>query len=231
MTKDEFVQKYLTPVAVLLGAAVIAFALIYGGGVRGTNPNDPNAAPEVDINEVSTNSPFIGDPNAPTTVAVFYDYQCPFCKQFELAVTPQLMEYVTSGKTKIVFKDFHFLGEDSITAALYGRAFFELYPDRFGDWFNLMMVAQDDEGDRGFGDLPSIQQLTRGMDGVDEARVTALMNEKKSTYEAAIRADYTEGVALGINGTPTVIVGKKLLSGRTPAQFYSEIVAELEAQL
>ncbi|HEY4489360.1 MAG TPA: thioredoxin domain-containing protein [Candidatus Paceibacterota bacterium] len=230
--ESEFVQKYLTPVAVLLGAGLIAVALIYGGGVRGTNPNDPNAAPEVDIANVSTDSsPYIGNPDAPTTIAVFYDYQCPFCKQFELAVTPELMSYVTSGKTKIVFKDFHFLGEDSITAALFGRAFFELYPDRFGEWFRMMMEAQDDEGDQGFGDLASIEALTAGMQGVDVARVTALMNEKKSTYEAAIKADYMEGVALGINGTPTIIVGKKLLSGRSPAQFLAEIKAELDAQL
>src|SRR5437868_1421996 len=110
-TESEFMQKYLTPIAVLLGAGLIAVALIWGGGVRGTNPNDPNApAAEVDIKDVSTDgNPFIGDKNAPTTVAVYFDYQCPFCKQFELSVTPELMSYVTSGKTKIVFKDFHFL--------------------------------------------------------------------------------------------------------------------------
>ena len=93
------------------------------------------------------------------------------------------------------------------------------------------MEAQDDEGDQGFGDLASIEALTAGMSGVDASRVTALMNEKKGTYEDAIKADYTEGVALGINGTPTIIVGKKLLSGRSPAQFLAEIKAELDAQL
>ncbi|MEA2701360.1 MAG: hypothetical protein QOE22_69 [Candidatus Parcubacteria bacterium] len=230
---NEFMQKYLTPIAVLLGAGLIAVALIWGGGVRGTNPNDPNAAaPEVDIKDVATdNSPFIGSKDAPTAVAVYFDYQCPFCKQFELSVTPELMEYVTSGKTKIVFKDFHFLGEDSLAAALFGRALFEAYPDRFGEWFQLMMVAQDDEGDEGFGDLASIQEVTSKMEGVDVARVVALMNEKKEVYNAAIEADYNEGVSFGVNGTPTIIVGKKLLSGMSPAQFTAAIKAELDAQL
>lgn len=225
-------QKYLTPIAVLLGAGLIAVALIWGGGVRGTNPNDPNAAPQVNIDDVSTDgNPFIGSKDAPTTVAVFFDYQCPFCKQFELSVTPELMSYVMSGKTKIVFKDFHFLGEDSITAGLFGRAFFDLYPDRFGEWFQMMMTAQDDEGDQGFGDLASIQELTGKMQGVDVNAVIARMNEKKDDYQKALQADYDEGVSLGVNGTPTIIVGKKLLSGMSPAQFTAAIKAELDSEL
>jgi protein-disulfide isomerase len=228
-------QKYLTPLAVLLGAGLIAVALIWGGGVRGTNPNDPNAAaPEVDINEISTDSPTVGDPNAPTTVAVFYDYQCPFCKQFEQTVIPELQEYVDAGKTKIVYKDFQFLGEDSLTAAVFGRAVYEAYPDRFHEWFIAMSNAQDDQEvghDEGFGDQASIEALTAGIAGIDVSRVTALINEKRATYETAIEADYNEGTALGINGTPSVVVGKKLLSGRSPAQFLSEIKAELDAQL
>lgn len=230
--ESEFTQKYLTPIAVLLGAAIIAVALIWGGGVRGTNPSDPNAVQEVDIKDVSTDdSPFIGNRDAPTTVAVFFDYQCPFCREFELSVTPELMSYVTSGKTKIVFKDFHFLGEDSLTAALFGHALFEAYPDRFGEWFRLMMEAQDAEGDQGFGDLASIQEVTAKMEGVDVARVVALMNENMGDYQAAIEADYNEGVAFGVRGTPTIIVGKQLLSGRSSAQFAAEIKAELDAQL
>lgn len=226
-------QKYLTPIAVLLGAGLIAVALIWGGGVRGTNPNDPNApAAEVDIADVSTdNSPFIGSKDAPTTVAIYFDYQCPFCKQFELSVTPELMSYVTSGQTKIVFKDFHFLGEDSITAGLFGRAMFDLYPDRFGEWFKLVMEAQDDEGDQGFGDLASIQEVTSTMSGIDVAAVVARMNEKEADYQKALKADYDEGVSFGVNGTPSIIVGKKLLSGMSPAQFTTAIKAELDAQL
>ena len=37
MDKSTFVEKYMTPIAVLLGAVIIAFALAYGhGAVTGT---------------------------------------------------------------------------------------------------------------------------------------------------------------------------------------------------
>ncbi len=93
-----------------------------------------------------------------------------------------------------------------------------------------MFVAQDDEGDRGFGDLASIEALTATIPGIDAARVTATMNEKKAQYDVLINADRAEGSSMGVNGTPAVIIGDKLLYAMAPAQFYAEIVAEIEAQ-
>lgn len=232
--KSEFMDKYLTPLAVLLAAVIIALALIYGNSMgKGGAPVGGQPALAVDIKDVKTdNDPFIGDKNAPTTVAVFYDYQCPFCKQFEQAVTPKLIDaYVSTGKTKIVFKDFQFLGEDSTTASLFARALWETNPDKFYDWYKAMFDAQDDEGDQGFGDLASIQKLAGTIPGIDVDKVTKLMTEKKAEYTKAIEADRAEGAALGINGTPSIIAGKKLFSGMSPDAFYTGITAELDAQL
>lgn len=231
-TSNAFLDKYLTPIAVLLAAIIIAGAVIFGGGVRERAEVGGNGAPSVSAEDIKTDgNPIVGDKNAPTTIVVFYDYQCPFCKQFELAVVPQLMEYVNSGKTKIVYKDFHFLGEDSLTAAVFGRALYDLYPDQFHPWFVAMMQAQDDEGDQGFGDIASIQELTAGIPGVDVARVMARMEENRAGYEAAIEADYNEGVSIGVNGTPSVVVGDQFLTGMSPAQFYGAITAALNEQL
>lgn len=228
-------DRYLTPLAVLLAAVIIALALIYGHGVStgaaGNQPAQP--AVSVNIKDVKTdNDPFVGPANAPTTVALFYDYQCPFCKQFEQSVTPQLIQnYVDGGKTKIVFKDFQFLGDDSNTAALFGRAMWELYPDKFYPWFKAMFDSQDAEGDQGFGDLASIQKLTATIPGVDVQKVTDLMNQKKDAYTKLIEADRAEGAALGINGTPSIIVGTKLFTGLSTAAYYSGISGVLDTEL
>jgi protein-disulfide isomerase len=234
-TKSAFMDKYLTPIAVLVAAVIIALALIYGhiGGAATGGAGAPQPAVSVNIKDVKTDGdPFIGKADAPVTVALFYDYQCPFCKQFEQGVTPKLVSnYVDSGKVKIVLKDFQFLGEDSTTAALYARAVWELYPEKFSDWFMAMFVAQDAEGDQGFGDLASIEKLTATIPGIDAAKVTALMNQKKATYQKAIEADRAEGAALGINGTPTAIVGTKLFTGLSTDQYYSGIAAELDKEI
>jgi protein-disulfide isomerase len=235
--QSSFMNQYLTPIAVILAGVIIAFALIYGHGANTNNGAPSNGAkPQaaaVDIKNVKTDGePFVGNANAPTTVALFYDYQCPFCKQFELNVSPKIVDaYVKTGKTKVVFKDFQFLGNDSTTAALFGRALWESQPDKFYEWYVAMFNAQDQEGDQGFGNLASIQKLAATIPGLDVAKVTKLMTDKKDVYQKAVDADRAEGNALGINGTPSIIVGKQLLTGMSTDQYFSAISAALDAQL
>ncbi len=231
-TVGGFIEKNVTAIAVLGGAGLIALALMFGtGGTPSGAPKNDAPAVLVDVKDVLTDGiPFIGSPTAPATLAVWFDYQCIFCKQFEQTVTPQLIEkYVKTGKLKIVFKDFQFLGEDSTTAALFSHAVWEAHPDQFHAWLVAVMNAQDAEGDQGFGDLASIQKLTaEKVPSIDVARVTALMESKKTDYMNVISASRAEGSAFGINSTPSVIVGTKLLAGGVP---YATITTAVEEAL
>ena len=225
---NGFMEKYLTPIAVVVGAGIIALAFMFGQGGDTTGAGAKPAV-AVDAKDIKTEGePFIGSPTAPATVAVWFDYQCPFCKQFEQTITPQLIEnYVKPGKIKIVFKDFQFLGEDSVTASLFAHAVWELYPDSFHDWFKAVMDAQDEEGDKGFGDLESIVTVTKDkVPAIDTAKITALMDSKKAAFTEQMNASRAEGSAFGINGTPSVIVGNKLLSGAVPYATIAQAIDE-----
>ncbi len=230
-------NRYSTPILLFAAAASIAGALLYthsGGGITGGTPAGVAApAVAVAIQEVKTDAnPFIGSKDAPTTLALFYDYQCPFGKPFEQTVLPQLIKnYVSTGKLRIVFKDFQFLGEDSTTAGLYARAVWELYPSSYYDWYRAVFAAQDTGSNQRFGSLASIQKLTATIPGIDSQKVTDLMNRKKEIYLKAITADRAEGAALGIKSTPTIIVGTKLLTGLSSAEYYAAISMELDKEL
>ncbi len=230
-TSGGFIEKYLTPIAVVVGAVIIALAFMFGRGGAPSQNQGAQPSVAVDIKDVKTdNTPFIGDASAPVSLALWFDYQCPFCKQFEQTVTPELIEkYVKTGKLKIYFKDFQFLGEDSTTAALFAQAVWETYPDQFYDWFKAMMDAQDDEGDQGFGDLASIEKLTKDKTpGIDTAKIKSLMDSKKTEYMKIMNDSRAEASSFGINGTPSVIIGKKLLQGAVP---YAQVSAEIDAEL
>lgn len=219
MENTSFLERYLTPIAVLVGALILALAYVYGHGTTAPSPTGAQpAAVAVDIKNVKTdNDPYIGDVNAPVTIALWFDYQCPFCKQFDSATVTQIYkDYIQAGKVKIVFKDYQFLGQDSDTAALFARAVWALYPAKFYPWYQAMFAAQDAEGDQGFGDLASIETLTKTIPGIDVDKVVALMNDKKADFTVAIAADRAEGSSLGINGTPAVIIGTHLLAGAQP---------------
>jgi protein-disulfide isomerase len=128
-----------------------------------------------------TDEPFVGKADAPLTMAYWSDYQCPFCKAVDVGGVPQIpvepsfptlmKDYVETGKLKIVFKDFAFLGQDSITDAEYARAVWALYPDKYYQWREAMFKAQDAEGDQGFGDAASVDALTKKIAGIDLTKV------------------------------------------------------------
>ncbi|MGB4076540.1 MAG: thioredoxin domain-containing protein [Minisyncoccia bacterium] len=227
--ESPFVEKYLTPIAVLLGAIIIAVAFAFGSGERPATTGDGQPIAKVDIKKVQTgSSPVVGSPTAPIAIAVWFDYQCPFCKRFELEALEQVYQaYVVTGKIRIVYKDFQFLGPDSMDAAVFARGVWEAYPDQYYAWHQAVMTAQDEEHG-GFGDLASVAEVSRGVAGVDADRVLALVEKNRATYEAAIEADREEGSSFGINGTPGAIIGTALISGAQP---YSAVKAALDAAL
>lgn len=229
-------SKFYIPGAIVIAGAIIGVSLVIAlGGASGVG-GVPTAA-NVDIEDVDiTGDPYIGDENAPVVLAYWSDYQCPYCKAVEvghdqIAVPPALPElirdYVETGKLKIVFNDYAFLGPDSTTAALWGRAVWEMYPSRYYEWREAMYEAQDEEH-AGFGDEASIAALTRGIAGFDADALKALVASKGAAYGELIAADQAEGASFGITGTPGFITGKTLIPGAVDyAQFKSAIDAQL----
>ena len=214
----------------MIGALIIGISLIiglsHGASTAAADPGGQQAAAAaVNIQNVKTaGEPYIGNVNAPVVLAYWSDYQCPFCKAFEVGgvqglsdppVMPTLVaNYVDTGKLKIVFKDFPFLGNDSITAAEYGRAIWDLYPSQFFAWRTAMFKAQDQEGDQGFGNAATIDQLIMDkFPQMDDAKVKQEIAANKAKYDAAINADKQEGGTFGVTGTPGFVTGTTFIGG------------------
>lgn len=233
-SNNEGINAFLMPGSVLLAGVFIAGAMVWNnqypaplGAVRPQTAGVQGGV--VDVKDVVvTDSPFIGNPNAKITIAYWSDYQCPFCKKFDQESLTQIeREYVATGKVKVVFKDFQFLGPDSQTAALYGRAVWDLYPSQYRDWHEAMFEAQDEEHG-GFGDEPTVQALTKTIAGIDVAKVIAATKTNKAAYEAAIAADRDEAQKFGISATPSLVIGTQMLAGAQP---YASFKAAIEAAL
>lgn len=191
----------------------------------------PPAAPSVDASKVaSADNPTIGATEAPVVMAYWFDYQCPFCKQFELTVMPDLYaNYVETGKLRIVYKDFEFLGEDSTAAALVARAVWEVAPDKFYDWHHAMFVSQDRENG-GWGSESDVLALTKTIAGVDIDKVVAALDKNRSVYAARLQSDMQEGSSNGVDGTPAAVVGDQLMSGVGRYEDYAKLIDELAAK-
>ncbi len=234
----DYSALYL-PLAIILAGVMVAGGLYLGLSHQAGSGGQQPAARVVDVKKVKTEGePFIGKADAPLTMAFWSDYQCPFCKAVEVGGVPQIptkaaipeviKEYVDSGKLRIVFKDFAFLGNDSVTDAEYEHAIWKLYPEKYYEWRTAMYKAQDEEGDQGFGDEASVVALTAKIAGIDAAKVKADVAAHKAEYDAAIQADTEEGQSFGVNGTPGFIIGTKALDG---AQEFAAFKAAIDAQL
>lgn len=227
-------NKYFLPAAVILAGLFIAGAVMWNGSKPAVAPipsaGSGQAGAAVDIKNVKTDGdPFIGSANAPVTIAFWSDFQCPFCKQFELNTFPQIVkEYVDTGKVKIVMMDFTFLGNDSTTAALYSRSIWKLYPSQYMAWRTAMYTAQDQEGDQGFGNAASIDKLDATIAGIDAKKVTDDVKANTSTYQAEVDADKAEAQKAGVNATPGFVIGTQAILGAYP---YATFKTALDALL
>jgi protein-disulfide isomerase len=190
-----------------------------------------STAPSVppDSAKVATaGEPFIGDEKAPVVMAYWYDYQCPFCRQNEETVLPRLIkDYVDTGKLKVVFKDFAFLGPDSQTAGYAARAVWETAPDKFYAWHKAMFDNQGEENS-GWATKDKVIALTKTVAGIDAGKVEKLMNDRAADYQKVIDADAAEGASMGINGSPGVIIGTQLIVG---VESYDQYKAAIEGAL
>ncbi|PIR83910.1 hypothetical protein COU18_00640 [Candidatus Kaiserbacteria bacterium CG10_big_fil_rev_8_21_14_0_10_51_14] len=235
--KKDVSALYL-PVAIVVAGVLIAGGLYYGLAANSNSTGGGGAALKVDIKDVDLEGePYIGDKNAPVVLAYWYDYQCPFCKAVDVGGIPQIpiepampqiiKDYVDTGKVKVVFKDYAFLGDDSFTAADYGHAVWKLYPDKFYEWHEAMFEAQDEEHG-GFGDETSIVALTRTIAGIDADRVKADVAAHSAEYREEADADAQEGASFGISGTPGFITGEVLIPG---AAEFPKFKAAIDPQL
>ncbi len=217
---EESTQKWL-----VIGGIIVAVIALFAFIIFSDKTITPT---EADISKVKTEgNPVVGQAEAPVTIAYWSDYQCTFCKKFESDVVSNVMaDYVDTGKVKIVYKDFAFIGEHSTIAAIAGRAVWEAAPEQFAPWHKAMFEKQDGEN-TGWGSKADILALTGSL-GIDAAKVDQLMSSKASDYQKAIDADQAEGVSFGAGGTPSIIIGKQLIYGLTS---YDNIKQLIDQQL
>ncbi|MBI4088354.1 thioredoxin domain-containing protein [Candidatus Kaiserbacteria bacterium] len=223
-----------TPTAVIIAGVIIASAVVFANRRPVTQPiaatSQQQAAPAVDASKVKLDGePFIGSANAPVTMAYWYDYQCPFCQRNEEQAMPQIVkDYVDTGKLKIVFKDYQFLGPDSQTLGKFSRAVWEVAPDKFYQWHKAVYDNQGQENS-GWATQGKIMSITTSVLGAANANKAAqLVKTKGDEYQKEMDIDKEEGTIMGINGTPGTIIGKQLIEGAQP---YAQFKAAIETAL
>lgn len=215
-----------------------------GGTVAAPSPS-PSApsAGQIDMNSLMNDAPTLGSNDAPVTVVEFSDFSCPYCamasgdneqylayaKQnfgasWEPIVTNLIKDYVDTGKVKFVSK--YMMGHSGgHPAQLVGWCLEDQSSDLFWKFYPAAFADQQD-----VEDLAKMKDLAKGL-GADMTELQSCLDSNK--YQSRFDTEQSEGIAVGVRGTPAFIVGKSdgqgtLISGAVP---YSQVKQAVEAAL
>ena len=199
----------ISVVAVVLGLVAVLALVLLSGGLGGneveavSQPDTPAPAAELRVGRS------LGDPDAPVKIEVFEDPQCPACGRYTERIEPLLIAGpVTDGKVFLTYRDYPFLGQESIDAAVALRVAEDL-DGRFWDYHQLVFYNQHGENQGAFT-LERLADMAE-LVGLDREAFLAAMEDSK--YQAAAEAEAAEGSALGVSSTPTLFVNGEIMRG------------------
>lgn len=223
-------KDVLLPGAIIVAALLIAGSLVYKTGSNAIQPpaglTGSIGAKTADL--LDPDDVVLGNPNAPVTIVEFGDYQCPFCGKFFSEVEPRIRDqYIKTGKVKMQFRDFPFLGEESNQAASASQCAAE--QGKFWAYHDLLYQTEIADGRENSGNLTGalFNSLAARL-GLDQAKFSTCLASGK--YNNETQKDYNDGLAAGVNGTPATFINGQMISGAVPfLQFQAAIEEALAA--
>ncbi len=232
--RDMFLPASILIAAVMVGGA-ITFATLYKGGAAPAAGGDTAAATSTagDPAAAMTLGPrdaILGNASATVTLIEYGDYQCPFCVQFFSQTQPQIIQnYVNTGKVRVVFRDFAFLGPESTAAAEAAQCAEDqgkLWP--YHDALYAAKLVDDNNGgseDDGFYSTAELLRIGQQV-GLNMPAFTSCV--ENNTDANIVAQEKGAATAAGVSATPSFIINGSLIVGDQP---YSVFQQALDAAL
>ena len=188
----------------VIGVGAVGYSVGRGSGGAATQPV-PMPGIEDDMQRLAELAQGVvkGDENAPVTIIEFGDYQCPGCGGFAMSVKPQVeLALVETGQAKFVFYDFPLV-------TIHPNAFIAARAARCADDQDLFWEFHDSL----FRNQPSWSAEANPMGsfrnyaetiGLDDETFVACVNSDR--HADLVSANMQLGAALGVSGTPTLLV-------------------------
>jgi protein-disulfide isomerase len=158
----------------------------------------------------------LGNPKGDVTMVEFFDYNCGYCKR---AMADMLDLLKNDPKLKIVLKEFPVLGEGSVEAAKVAAA--ATMQDKNGkkylDFHRKLLGTR--------GHITKTQAIAAAKAaGFDMARIER--DAAGPEARKAIEESFKLAEALGLNGTPSYVIGSKVVIGAVGLEKLKENISQ-----
>jgi protein-disulfide isomerase len=157
-------------------------------------------------------SPVEGNAQGKVTIVEFFDYRCVHCRRVASTID-QIMR--SNASVRVVYKNFPVLGEPSVLAARAAVA-----AQQQGGWPKLHRAMLSFEGDF---TTETILALGASV-GLDSAKLKTDMMSP-ATNEA-LQANLTLAATLGVDVTPTFVIGDRVIRGALSAEGFQAVLDE-----
>ncbi|WP_209323733.1 DsbA family protein [Brevibacterium renqingii] len=230
--------RWWIPAAVIAVAiALVAMILLNDRGqdADSTATPDEPGEPDVVVTEVedpeqadvdTSGSDRADDPladgpsDAPVTLVVFSDYQCPFCAAWSQDTLPKMLDYVDSGDLRIEWREVNVFGSASKQAAK--AAYAAALQDQHWEFHDALFS----DGEPRSPDELTPEALTEVAEqiGLDIDRFTSDMNSEKTAE--AVAENEKMGTDLGAFSTPTFLLNGQPYVGAQPTSVFVDAIEE-----
>jgi len=157
----------------------------------------------------------VGAPNADVTVVEYFDYNCPYCKKFVSTLRTLI---AGDPKIAVLYKDWPVLGDVSVYAARSALA---------AQWQGKYLTAHDALlGGPRLSDNAQVDSVL-GHAGVDMGKLQRDRTRHAREIDAELARVDSEADALGIRGTPSILVGRLLVSGIVDVHDMQALIAHV----
>jgi protein-disulfide isomerase len=181
-------------------------------------PAPPTALPaRIDVSV--DDDPAFGPNDAAVTIVEFSDFECPFCGRFRVETFDALIEQY-DGQIRFVYRDFPLssIHPNAQKAAEAAECADE--QGQFWEMHDLIFANQTNMGVSALSGFATELEL-------DEEAFDECLNSGQYTEE--VLADFQEGQAYGVTGTPTFFINGVRLVGAQPLSAFQAIIdQELE---
>ncbi len=199
---------------------VVAVGLVSAFFVIGVGSSGGGGSGNAAVHPAGYEPPAIGEPGAPVELVMWGDFQCPFCRRFELTTLPELIDrYVDTGQVQFVWRNFENYGSESHDSAV--AAYCAGEQGQFWEYHTILYQNQSGVGQGAFSES-NLQKFADEL-GLERAPFDTCL--QGNSYDAVLAADKQLGRSeFSVNATPTFFINGLRVVGAQPLTDFVNLI-------
>jgi protein-disulfide isomerase len=181
---------------------IVGLLSYYHAPMQSSSPGlSPSSKSNMETMLLAGTYPVLGLSSAPVTIVEFGDFQCTTCGAWFHGQEPQVLQgLVDTGRAKLAWRDFDYLGPDSIVASEAAYAAGE--QGKFWEYYNLLYSNQGIINS-GWASRENLAKFAYQL-GLNMREFNASLQSNK--YLQLVTSNYNLGTSLGVTSAPTFFV-------------------------